>query len=93
MLRFARKLGWQHERLRGILTGRIEKVRLIELVRVAEELKMPVDQLVARIARAKDADLERRQLLAEKLLAGKYNERRHDSICERAICPPFAPPD
>jgi hypothetical protein len=58
----------------GILTGRIEKVRLIEIARIAEELRMPRERLLERIDLAKIAEAERMAIQAEKFRRNRRTE-------------------
>jgi hypothetical protein len=67
----ARRLGWPRDRTANILTGRAQKVRAIELVRLAEELRMTTDDLIQRIEQAAILRRERDALLAERLLADR----------------------
>jgi hypothetical protein len=68
--KLALRLGWPRDRTANILTGRVQSVRLIELVRLAEELRMDREELLAMIDSARILDRERELLQARMLLAG-----------------------
>jgi uncharacterized protein YydD (DUF2326 family) len=59
----ARDLGWKREKLADILTNRKPFVRFIHLVRIAEELRMGIDELKNSIETAERLDQERLELI------------------------------
>ena len=64
--RMARDLGFSREKLANILAGRKVFVRPIELVRIAEALKLTREELLARIDYARSLDQQRLALEMER---------------------------